>query len=147
MAEGGEPAAYLVGDVALERQAGGRVRPLEEQVAQAEQAHQLGHRVRVVVDAQVDEDVAAAAVTASGPDDEQRRALPAAGVAAGAVAREQGVEQPVAERASGVGLAPGLLDGVDHLRAGEDVALDRVRRPAAASRRWCHRPTGSTPHR
>ena len=63
--EPGEASAYLVGDVALERQAGGRVGPLEEQVADAEQPDELADRVRVVVDPQVDEDVAAAAVAAA----------------------------------------------------------------------------------
>ena len=86
--------------VALERQA---VRPgrasRSSSSVQVEQPDQLGHRVGVVVDAQVDQDVAAAAVPAAGRDDEQRRGLPAAAVAAGAVARR--AARPAAARPAG----------------------------------------------
>ena len=88
----------------------------------------------MVVDAQVDLDVAAAAVPAARGDDEQRRALPAAPVAAGLVARGQGGEQPVGRAAPVVARASQApLHRLDDLGAGEDVALDRVAVAGAAA--------------
>ena len=53
---------------------------------QVEQPGQFRDRRGMVVDAQVDEDVTAAAISALRSDDEQRSALPAATIAAGVVA-------------------------------------------------------------
>ena len=108
------------------------------------QPRELGGRVRVVVDAQVGED-AARVVAGAGGVDEERGALPAAGVPAGGVPGEDGREEPLVEGAAG-GREEGVLHRVDDLRAGEDVALDRVggRRVTGGRAR---RPTGSTRHR
>src|SRR4051812_6206983 len=90
-----------------------------------EQPGQLCDGPRVVVDAQVHEDVAAAAVPIVRSDDEQRRALPPALVTTGVVSgRERSQESP-AEGLAGFGGPPRRVHRLDDLRAGEDVALDR----------------------
>ena len=68
------------------------------EVVEREQPGQLGDRLGVVVDAQVDGDVVEPAVPGLVLDHEQRRGLPAAGVAAGRVAGGERLEQPVGER-------------------------------------------------
>ena len=69
---------------------------------QVVEARELGDRLRVVVDAQVDEDVAEAGVAAVALDDEQRGRLLAAAVAAGGLRRGEALEQPLGERAARV---------------------------------------------
>ena len=96
------------------------------EVVEVEQPGQLGDRLGVVVDAQVDRDVVEAAVPGALLDHQQRRRLPAARVAAGRVAGGQRVEQPAGERRVRVGGLPGRLHGLDDVLAGEDVALDGV---------------------
>src|SRR4051812_12724844 len=71
MVEPGEPLTHLVGEDPFEWQRGVGIRLAEEDVVQVEQARDLTDRLRVVVDAQVDEDIAAAAVPAVRSDDEQ----------------------------------------------------------------------------
>ena len=109
-------------------------------VVEVEQPAELGHRVRVVVDPQVDEDVAAAAVPAVGRHDEHRGGLPTAPVAACPVTGQQRAR--AAGRASGsAGSLPSQADSIASTTSGpvEDVALDRVavadprRRPSRGS--------------
>ena len=79
-----------------------------------EQAAQLGHGVRVVVDAQIDQAVVVAAVATAGRDHRDRGRLPAAAVAAGRVAGGQREQQPVREVAAA--RLVGLGHGVDDIR-------------------------------
>ena len=67
---------------------------------QAVEARELGDRLGMVVDAQVDEDVREARVAAVPLDDQQRRRLLAAPVAAGRLGGGEAVEQPLGERPS-----------------------------------------------
>ena len=83
------------------------------------EAAQLGDRLGVVVDAQVEERIVLGRV------DEERRRLLAALVAARGLARVERREQPLGERQRGVRLVRRGGLG-DHLRAGEHVAGDRV---------------------
>src|SRR3954452_12521894 len=80
--EAGEARPHVGGEVAVEWDRGGRVGLAEEDVVQVQQPDQLGDGALVVVDAQVDEYVAAAAVPTVGGDHQQCRALASATVAA-----------------------------------------------------------------
>ena len=90
---------------------------LEALEADVVEAAQLGHRLGVVVDADVELASVLVAV------DDERRGLLAALVAAGRLARREGGEQPLGERqASGVTVGGGA--GLEHLGPGEHVAGD-----------------------
>ena len=93
---------------------------------------QLGERVRVVVDAQVDERVGEARVAAVALDDEQRRGLAAAAVAARALRRIEAVEQPLRERVTGRRLER-PRERVDGGFGDEDVPLRGVAVTRAAT--------------
>jgi len=80
----------------------------------------------MVVDAQVEPAVAEAAISRCFANDEQRRGLSAARIAAGAITCEQGVEESVREWRLG-GLRVRREHRIHDLRPGEDVALDRDR--------------------
>jgi hypothetical protein len=88
-------------------------------------ASELLERARVVVDAEIEEDVREAGVAAVGLDDEKRGGLLAAAVAAGRLRRVEAVEQALDQRASGSPLER-LCERVDRLGRDEDVALRRI---------------------
>ena len=96
VAERVEPLRHLVGDVALERQQGGRVGLAEVEAVQVEQPAQLGDRVGWS-STRRSTSVSLAAVAAVRTYDQQRRALAAAPVPAGLVAGGEGREQPLGE--------------------------------------------------
>ena len=101
---GGVVAAGQAGDERLEA--------LEADVVEAAQ---LGHRLGVVVDPEVELAPVLVAV------DDERRGLLAALVAAGRLARREGGEQPLGERqAPGVTVGGGA--GLDHLGPGKHVS-------------------------
>ena len=78
----------------------------------------------MVVDPQVDPAVVACRHSRRvGPDDQQRRRLPATPVAAGLVTRRQRRDEPVRQRTRRREIR--RQHRVDDLRAGQDVALDR----------------------
>src|SRR6185436_4469100 len=92
-------------------------------------------RVRMILDAKVDVAVAGSAVAALVPHDEERGALPAAGIAARIFPGLERGDEPVREFAA-LGLLRGLVGlghGIDDLLAREDVALHREIFPRAAS--------------
>ena len=109
-------------------------RRLEVELAEGEQPGQLGDRRLVVVDPQVDGDVVEAAVPGALLDHEQRRRLPAAGVAARRVTGGQGLEQPPRQRRLRVGGLPRGPHREHDVLAGEDVALDGVAVTGEAAR-------------
>ena len=90
------PKRVVDGDPLLAR------RRAEELVVEPVDPAQLGERVRVVVDAQVDERIGEARVASVALDDEQRRRLAATAVAAGGLRRVEAVEQPLRERGPAV---------------------------------------------
>ena len=136
VAQDRQPSRDLVGEVALERQQRRRVGPAEVELVQVEQPPQLGHRPLVVVDAQVDLDVGLAAVAAAASGHEQRRALPAAPVATGVVARGQGRRAGASGRGAPSAVSQARLHRLDDLRARRGCC------PAPRSRRRCgRRPT------
>ena len=91
-------------------------------------ALELLDRLRMVVDAQVDGDVARAAVAAVLADDEERGRLPPAPVAAGRLGGGEAGEQPLGERPPRRALE-GRRQRVHGGRRDEDVPLRRVARP------------------
>ena len=114
-----ELGAEVVGDRHLLVGVGGR----EVEVVEVEQPRQLGDRVGVVVDTQVDCGVVVAAVAGPITYDEERGRLPSAAVAAGPVACGEGSEESALARLVD-GLGPGGRHGLHDLGTGEDVALD-----------------------
>ncbi len=94
---------------------------------QAEQPRQLGDRVRVVVDAQVQGQVEAAAVARAGTPHSHGGRLAASPVAAGLVASLERRQQPQPEALlPGAGSAmPGSDHRLHHLGSSQDVALHR----------------------
>ena len=123
----GQPLPHLGADLAVQRRAGRPGRACRSRGCAGRAGAPARHRVGVVVDPQVDHDVAGAAVPLPLRHHQQRRALPAAPVAAGPVARAQRGEQPAGQAAARRRwpARPPRIAG-DHLGAGEDVALDRV---------------------
>ena len=99
VAELREPAADLLGEVGLERKRSRRIDGAEVDVVDVEQPDELRHRVVVVVDPEIDQNVTAAAVPPVGGDDQHRGTLPAATVAARLVAGGERGEQPPGQAA------------------------------------------------
>ena len=100
---------------------------------QAVDAAQLLERSLVVVDAEVDEEVGEACVTAVLLDDEQARRLLAAAVAAGGLGGVEAVQQAQRQRLRG-GALEGVREAVHGRLRDEDVALRRVAVPGPAAR-------------
>src|SRR6185503_13156778 len=96
------------------------------------QACELADRRRMVVDAQVDDDVGQAAVAAVRLDDEQPGRLLPAPVAPRSLRRREEREQALGERLPGRRLER-LREGVDRLARDEDVPLRRVAGPRPAA--------------
>src|SRR5207244_3615216 len=92
---------------------------------------ELADRVGMVVHAQVDPAIVAAAVAATGPDDEDRGGLPAAPIAAGLVGCLQTCDQALGERSATGGER--VDERVDDRRSSEDVSLRGVTRPRPAA--------------
>ena len=107
-------------------------RAAEERVVQAVEATELGERIGVVVDAQIDERVRQARVAAVALDDEQGRGLPPATVATGRLGRVEAVEQPLGERRARRRLER-LRERVDGRARDEDVPLGGVALSRAAA--------------
>ena len=91
---------------------------------QVVQAPELLDRGLVVVDAKVDEDVGERGVAAVPLDDEERRGLLAATVAARGLGRSEARQQSLGQRA--FCRLEGLRQRVDRLAGDEDVALGGV---------------------
>src|SRR3954447_25081568 len=98
---------------------------------EVEDAGELGDRVVVLVDAEIDPDVVAGAVAGASADDQEGSRLAAAPVAAGRVRRREARDEQLRKRPTA---REGCVDEtVDDRRAGEDVALRRVPGPRPAS--------------
>ena len=95
----------------------------------AEKPPELDDGIRMVVDAQIDRDIAAAAISRTDTADEDGGALPTARVATGAIPGKQGCVEAIGERLLRVARDEGRLHRGDHLGAGEDVSLNCVAGP------------------
>src|SRR5581483_7947823 len=98
VAEGRQPLADLAREPGLDLEPLLARRRAEQQQMLLVQPFELRDRGRVVVDAQVDDDVGEAGIAAVARDDEQRRRLLAAAVAACCLRRAEATEQPLYER-------------------------------------------------
>ena len=95
----------------------------EQLLVQAVEAAQLVDRRLVIVDAEVDEDVGEAGVAAVALDDDQRRGLLAALVAARRLRRRERLDQALGERSARL---ERLRERVDGVAGDEDVPLRGV---------------------
>src|SRR5579859_2889611 len=127
-----EPCAHLGEQIALEREPPLARRAPEQAVVERVQALQLVDRSYVVLDPEVDERVRQLSVAAVALDDEERRGLLAAPVAARRLCRDEAVEQALGE--APLRALERLGERVDRLAADEDVPLCRVARPGAMTR-------------
>ena len=97
----------------------------EDRVVQLVEPEQLGNRMLVVIDAQIDEDVRQAAVTAVLRDNEERCGLLAPAVAARGLPGGEALDQARRQRAACVRLES-AGDRVDRVALDENVPLRRV---------------------
>src|SRR5581483_10320359 len=104
----------------------------EEPEVERVQTAQLLDRMRVVVDAQVEDEVGELRVAAVALDDHERRRLLAAPVSARGLRGVEAVEEPSLERIARASLER-VGKRVDGLRADEDVSLRGVARAGAAA--------------
>ena len=133
MARAREPLAELRPQRVVDGQPAVARRAAEQRVVQPVEPSELAERVGVVVDAEVDERVREPRVAAVALDDEERRRLPAAAVAARGLGGVEAVEQPLGERRARRRLER-LRERVDGRARDEDVALRRVAVARAAAR-------------
>jgi hypothetical protein len=103
----------------------------EEQVLDRVQPLQLGHRIGVVVHAQVDQQVVVSAVAAAGLADDHGRRLAAAAVTPGLVARLKRDQHPLDQRPHG--RLERVGEGRHHGRPGQQVALRGIAVARAAA--------------
>src|SRR5581483_67363 len=128
VAERGEPLVHLAAQRLVERQPVLPRRDPEEAVVQRVEATELVDRALVVVDAQVADEIGEPCVAAVLLDDEERRRLLPAAIAACDLRGREAVDQPPREALSAVRLER-VRERVDGLPADEDVPLRRVAAP------------------